>query len=85
MTNEAKKTDATPDLADPVDALVMRCRELEIDHAPEGWPAIQMRDVTALCDEIERLAEYVVDLELDAIEERGTVDEIEAFRARHGI
>ena len=39
----------------PVERLVMRCRELEMDHEPNGWPAIQMRDVTALCSEIDRL------------------------------
>jgi len=28
---------------------------MEHDHFPDGWPAIQMSDVTTLCDEIERL------------------------------
>ena len=32
--------------ADP--ALITRLRGLEADHGPDGWPAIQMRDVTAL-------------------------------------
>lgn len=34
-------------------------RLLEKDHKPEGWPAVQMREITALCDEIERLRGYV--------------------------
>ena len=38
-----------------IDQLLARMRLLEKDHLPEGWPAVQMKDVTALCDEIERL------------------------------
>ena len=30
--------------------LLKRMRLLEVDHAPDGWPAVQMRDITALCD-----------------------------------
>lgn len=37
-------------------ALLERMGGFERDHAPDGWPAIQMRDVTALCDLVERLA-----------------------------
>lgn len=35
--------------------LITRLRSLETDHKPEGWPAIQMRDVSALLDAIEAL------------------------------
>lgn len=35
--------------------LVQEMRVFEIDHAPDGWPAIQMKQVSALCDEIESL------------------------------
>lgn len=35
--------------------LIAKCRIMEHDHYPYGWPAIQMIDVTMLCDEIERL------------------------------
>lgn len=34
---------------------IERLRSFEADHAPDGWPAIQMRDVSALLDEVERL------------------------------
>lgn len=38
--------------------------EMPEDHKPEGWPAVQMQDLTALAEEIERLrkelAEYLV-------------------------
>jgi hypothetical protein len=34
--------------------LIERMRALETDHSPDGWPAVQMRDITALCDEIDR-------------------------------
>lgn len=30
-------------------------RWFEIDHEPDGWPAVRMRQITALCDEVERL------------------------------
>lgn len=36
--------------------IVKRLRLLEADHPPDGWPAVQMRDITALLDEVERLA-----------------------------
>ena len=32
--------------------LMGRMRTLEADHTPDGWPAVQMRDITALCDAI---------------------------------
>lgn len=36
-------------------SLVDRLRMLEADHEPDGWPAVQLRDITALCSEIDRL------------------------------
>jgi hypothetical protein len=33
--------------------LIHRMRTFELDHAPDGWPAVQMRDITALCDALE--------------------------------
>ena len=36
-------------------SLVERLRLLEADHEPDGWPAVQLRDITALCSEIDRL------------------------------
>jgi hypothetical protein len=32
--------------------LLGRMRGLAVDHEPQGWPAIQMKDITALCDAI---------------------------------
>lgn len=38
----------------PEDIVVeMRC--FEVDHEPDGWPAVRMRQISALCDEVERL------------------------------
>lgn len=34
--------------------LIERMRLLEVDHEPDGWPAVQMRDISALCDELDR-------------------------------
>lgn len=33
--------------------LIERMRLLEQDHDPDGWPAVQMRDITALLDALE--------------------------------
>lgn len=35
--------------------IVEQMRSFESDHEPDGWPAIQMKQVSALCDEIDRL------------------------------
>jgi hypothetical protein len=37
-----------------VDEFVKQMRSLEADHAPNGFPTIQMRDVSRLCSIIER-------------------------------
>jgi hypothetical protein len=36
-----------------IQELIERVRLYEQDHAPDGWPAIKMRDVSALADAIE--------------------------------
>lgn len=30
-------------------------RGLESDHKPDGWPAVRMRQISALCNEVDRL------------------------------
>lgn len=35
--------------------IVDEMRVFEIDHEPDGWPAVKMRQISALCDEIDRL------------------------------
>ena len=35
--------------------LIERLRSFEIDHAPDGWPAIRMRDISAMCDAVESM------------------------------
>ena len=35
--------------------LIERMRGFEIDHDPKGWPAIQMRDISDMCNAIESL------------------------------
>lgn len=40
--------------------IVEKLRSLEKDHAPDGWPAVQMRDITALLDEIDLLRAQMV-------------------------
>ena len=43
--------------ANDLQRLVGRLRALEDDHAPDGWPAVQMRDISALLDALEALIE----------------------------
>lgn len=35
--------------------IVEEMRGFSTDHEPDGWPAVRMRQITALCDEIDRL------------------------------
>lgn len=43
--------------------LVAEVRTLEIDHVPDGWPAVKMKTLSALADELEsahsKLAEFL--------------------------
>jgi DNA repair exonuclease SbcCD ATPase subunit len=48
--------------------LIERVRLYEQDHAPDGWPAIKMHDVSALADAIEALQKEVNALDI-ALEE----------------
>jgi len=41
--------------------LIQRLRALEADHGPDGWPAIKMRDVSALLDAIEQQAAQIAE------------------------
>ena len=43
-------------------------RSFEADHGPDGWPAIRMRQISALCDEVDRLKAEVA--ELDSLRDR---------------
>jgi hypothetical protein len=33
-----------------------RLRLLESDHLPDGWPAVQMRDITSVLDELDAMS-----------------------------
>ena len=39
-----------------------RLRLLAADHAPDSWPAVQMRDITAVLDELEAMRRRLVSL-----------------------
>ena len=49
---EVKKTTSS---GGQVQRIVSRMRLLEKDHDPDGWPAVQMKDISALCDLLEEL------------------------------
>lgn len=55
---------AVPDLANLID----RLRSFEQDHGPNGWPAIQMRDISALLDVVQSTALPVGELTPDQVE-----------------
>lgn len=42
-------------MKEAIPALITRLRGLPIDHAPDGWPAVRMREITALLDHIDTL------------------------------
>ena len=44
-------------MSDPID-IVARLSGMAADHGPDGWPAVQMRDITALCNEVTRLRRW---------------------------
>ena len=41
-------------MSDPID-IVARLSGMSADHGPDGWPAVRMRDITLLCEEVTRL------------------------------
>lgn len=41
-------------MTEPLDELITRLHLLEQDHEPDGWPAVQMCDVTRLLAEVDR-------------------------------
>ena len=49
--------------------IVEDLRGFEADHEPDGWPAVRMRQISALCDEVERLRDEVSSLEASPISE----------------
>ena len=62
-TTNWEKNEAGRREASAVEQLVSSCREYEIDHEPDGWPAIQMRDVSALCDAVDSVVPGIDRLE----------------------
>ena len=48
-------TDMTTKQPEALPALIERFRGLHFDHAPDGWPAVRTREITALLDRITEL------------------------------
>ena len=46
----------------PVDVLVSEMRGLEIDHTPAGYPAVQMCEISALCDNLEKYRAALINI-----------------------
>ena len=43
--------------------LIERMRGFEVDHEPDGWPGIRMREVSALCDALEAAQKRISEVE----------------------
>lgn len=65
-----------------IDETIQRMRLLEADHEPDGWPAVQMRDIVALLDDIEGWQRQVSDRVDDALQFAAERDEAKAENAR---
>ena len=50
----------------------------ELDHKPEGWPAVQMRDISALYDAIDQLQIANLDLQDWFDDARATAEKSQA-------
>lgn len=46
-----------------ISEVIKMTRTLEKDHNPYGWPAVRMREMTALADEVEKLQQKAGQLE----------------------
>lgn len=65
---------------------VLGCSEwLRVEREDLEFMAHARQDIEDLVGEVERLSARVMELEEALIEECGTVDELEAFRAAHGL
>ena len=51
-----------------IDDVILRMRLLAEEHAPDGWPAVQMRDITALLNDIESWQKQANDRTGDALQ-----------------
>lgn len=51
-----------------IDDTIDRMRSLAIDHEPDGWPTVRMRDITALLDDIEGWQRQASDRTDDALQ-----------------
>lgn len=63
-------------MIDQARALAQQLRTFEVDHHPDGWPAIRMRDVSrlldtidALCAEVERLTAEIKESHEQSVQE----------------
>lgn len=65
-----------------IDETIQRMRLLEADHEPDGWPAVQMRDIVALLDDIEGWQRQASDRADDALQFAAERDEAKAENAR---
>lgn len=49
-----------PGVEPQLNDIVAEMRGFADDHEPDGWPAVRMRQITALCDEVERLRHAIL-------------------------
>ena len=64
--------------------LLGRMRGLEADHTPDGWPAVLMRDVSALCDEVEKARRTAQHWKAEHLAGNEEIMRLQASRSREG-
>lgn len=69
-------------MAHEIDEVIARMRLLEVDHDPDGWPAVQMRDISELLSEIESWREQESQRTDDAVQFAAERDEAIAENRR---
>jgi hypothetical protein len=65
-----------------IDDTIQRMRLLEVDHGPDSWPAVQMRDIVALLNDSEGWQRQASDRTDDALQFVAERDEAKAENAK---
>lgn len=56
-----------------------RLRALAADHSPDGWPAVQMRDITSVLDELDAMYAALAATEIEWHQIRQRLVELRAI------
>ncbi len=68
----------------PIKQLIADLRGLEVDHDPGGWPAVQMKEITALCDAIDTMQKSFTKI-FDSVTDMLSQEQIEQIERVHKV